>query len=352
MGQWNQYSSDCSPTRGCCHTSETFPLLPPDILTLETKAFLHFTALKELEFLCFAFMFTFPVFVLGLTAVPLYEGLIPYLTGPVLISQPHKFTTTGCKGSSPRSNAAEQTEAGWGHKGSRTSPCSADGGSSPCQLVRTHFFTCHMSANLMRKESVQWHVRVTGHLRQQRGFRCLKQIHKDTVAKHREELNTSSTALICPQTSSKGLGQREFQRMLRDGFRLWAQRSQPRHHLWLAKRSPRETSQHLNSLTPLQSQDPARDASGITRCLRWHGRGSLDQDLTGSVRFHYRETSDNPTFLPCCCQYWESVPGLVGWKQTRAFLKQKQAQALSKKVADVPWTKTAMGMMCLSSSEW
>ena len=65
------------PNTKLLHTSETFPLFPPDILTLETKAFLPFTALKELEFLCFASMFTFPVFVLGLTAVLLYGGEIP-----------------------------------------------------------------------------------------------------------------------------------------------------------------------------------------------------------------------------------------------------------------------------------
>lgn len=173
------------------------------------------------------------------------------------------------------------------------------------------------------------------------------------MAKRREELNASSTALICPQTSSKGLGQREFQRMLRDGSQLWAHHSQWKHHLWLARRSLRETSQHLNSLTPLQSQDPARDASGITQYLRWHGRGrSLDQDLTGSVRFHHRETSDSPTFLPCCCQYWEGVPGLTGWKQTCAFLKQNRAQALSNKVAGVPWTKTGTRITRPTSSEW
>lgn len=54
------------------------------------------------------------------------------------------------------------------------------------------------------------------------------------------------------------------------------------------------------------------DASGITRCLRWHGRGwSLHRDLTGSVGFLCGETSASPASLPRCCQYREGVPGFT-----------------------------------------
>lgn len=68
MGQRDQCSSNRSPTTDSCYNGETTAPFPPNVSALESKPFLHPALLKELEFLSFAFMFPFPVFVLGLTA--------------------------------------------------------------------------------------------------------------------------------------------------------------------------------------------------------------------------------------------------------------------------------------------